>query len=167
MVDLKGVELETEFQVSNQFKISGTYSLNDSKIKAFFCADCNQVYGNTNAIGHRLAISPKYNWSAAAEYSDYLAGNFDWFSRVDYTHRGSYFGEYANISKNSPADIVNLRIGMRNEAFSLEAYATNLLQDTSPQIALGTDLFTVASTAEVRYGLATKRKLGLRATYNF
>ncbi len=60
-VDLKGVELEAEFQATKQFKIAGTFALNDSSIKAFFCADCLQVYGNTNAIGHRLAISPKYN----------------------------------------------------------------------------------------------------------
>ncbi len=166
-VDLKGIEVEGEFQATKEFKIGGTFALNDSKIKAFFCADCLQVYGNTNAIGHRLAISPKYNWSINAEYTNHLAGTYDWYTRVDYTHRGSYFGEYANVSRNSAANIVNLRVGARNEVFSLEAYATNLFQDSSPQIALGTDLFTVASTAEVRYGLATKRKFGLRGKSNF
>jgi iron complex outermembrane receptor protein len=166
-VNLKGIELEGDLQATEQFKVSATFSLNDSNIRTFVCSDCLQIKGTTNATGNQLAQTPKYKWTGTVEYSDNLVGELDWFSRLDYTHRGSYFAENANVAKNTPADIINFRIGLRNDAFSLETFVTNLTNDRSPDISQSSDLFKNGAGLEVRYGLPNKRKVGVRGSYNF
>jgi len=57
---------------------------------------------------------------------------------------------------------------VRSDALTLEAYGTNLLEeDNPPSAVIGNDLFTVASSNEIRYSLARKRAFGVRAVYNF
>jgi outer membrane receptor protein involved in Fe transport len=127
------------------------------------------ILGNNNGAGKKLNNAPKYQWSASAEYTDHLMGDFDYFARVDYSHRGAYFIDYANVAKVGHKENVNLRVGMRSDKFTFEAYVKNLTNDKT---ALGATkgpeaLYTPATGQEIRVALPDKRWMGVRASYNF
>jgi iron complex outermembrane receptor protein len=183
-VDLKGIEWEGQFQVTEEFRVSGTFGLNDSEIKTFgSCADCANVYGSpatavgaaTGVVGRRLPITPKYTWSAVAEYDDELTERFDWFARADYSYRGKRFTDFAAAAWIGGYSNVNARLGIRDDNMSIEAFVTNLTKNAtmkSTATAAGIDLFTFPPGLgpfknEVRWAPADPRTVGVRASYNF
>ncbi|MDX2223119.1 MAG: TonB-dependent receptor [Rhodospirillaceae bacterium] len=166
--NLKGLELEGEIVVTENFQVQGTFGLNDTEIKSFFCNDCKFVYNSFDSTGNSLPSAPKWKWSLSAEYAAPVFGDYEGFTRVDYSHQGKYFVDYSNVAQGGAQDIVNLRIGLRTDELSIEGFVTNLLKDYSPPSAvIGNDLFTFAGTNEIRYSLASKRQIGVRARYNF
>ncbi len=178
LVEIKGAEFEGQFQATEQLKLAATVGFNDSKIKttnpgAYICADCNVILGDPKAgLGNRLPTTPKWTFTVSAEYSDRFAGDYDWYTRVDASHRSSNFTDYTNVLRIRPSTNVNLRLGVRNEVLSIEAFATNLLRNDVLQSALyGTDVRffvgPVLTTNAVRFSLPLKRMFGIRASYNF
>jgi iron complex outermembrane recepter protein len=165
---LKGFEFEFDAAPTENLTISGTFGLADSRVDVFTCSDGTAVYGNDSCAGNQLPSASKYTWSLSAEYQDTLSGDYDWFTRVDYSHQGKAFTDYSNVAWRGPIDSVNARIGIRTEDLTLEAFVSNLLDDdTPPSAVIGTDLFTFATTNEFRYGLPKRRQWGVRAVYNF
>jgi iron complex outermembrane receptor protein len=183
-VALKGIEWEGQFQVTKEFRISGNFGLNDSEIKTYgTCSDCANVYGTptaatgaaTGVIGRRLPITPKYTWSAVAEYEDELTDRFDWFARADYAYRGKRYTDFAEAAWIGGYSNVNARIGIRDENMSIEAFVTNLTKNSTIKAtatAAGVDLFTFPTGLgpfknEIRFSPADPRTVGVRASYNF
>jgi iron complex outermembrane receptor protein len=174
---LKGIEFEGQFQATEELKLSATFGLNDTEIKTYGigvgnCSDCNNVYGSFGgAIGNRLPTTPKYSWTASAEYTDSLTADYDWYTRVDYQHQGSKFTDFSNVAKVGSSDNVNARLGIRNDQFSVEAFVTNLTQNkTMVSALLGIDVFTFLyppNKNEIRFSPPVPRTVGVRASYNF
>jgi iron complex outermembrane receptor protein len=172
VVDLKGFELEGQIQVTEKLKLSGNMALNDSSVKNYVCGDCNLVYGNFNLPKDpKLPTAPRWMWSLSAEYTDHLAGQYDWYSRVDYSHQGKNFADFSNVAWVGSADKVNLRVGVRDERLTIEAFVLNLTNDKTMLAGLiGIDVFTFLlppQKNEIRYSLPIPRSWGLRASYNF
>jgi iron complex outermembrane recepter protein len=173
---LQGVEFEGQFQATENLTLSGSLGYNDSKYvdstPAFVCSQCNEITGSGDATGNELPYSPKVSWSLAASYEDELNADWDWFSRVDWAHQGSKWADQANIAKSSAYDVVNLRAGIRQENFSIEAFLLNALDhDEFTQARQGIDLKTFGPFApdnnEIRVSLPNRRAWGIRASYNF
>jgi iron complex outermembrane recepter protein len=174
---LKGVEFEGQVQATEGLRLAATFGLNDTEIKTFGlgagnCSDCNFVYGNfSGAIGRSLPTTPKYTWSASAEYTDELVNGFDWFARADYSHRGSNFTDLSGVAKVGSSDNINARLGVRNDNVTIEAFVTNLTQNRVMKSALlGIDVFTFLvppNRNEIRFSPADPRTVGIRASYNF
>lgn len=166
--DLQGFEFEFDAAPTENLTLSGSLGLADSEVKDFVCGDGVNVRGDNNCDGSRLPSASKWTWTLSADYEDMLTENYNWFARVDYAHFGKYFVDYTNEAWVAPQDIVNLRFGLRSDALTLEGFATNLLEeDAPPSAVIGNDLFTVATSNEIRYSLARKRTFGVRAVYNF
>ncbi len=173
---LQGVEFEGQFQATENLTLSGTLGYNDSKYvqstPSFDCSQCNEITGSFDATGNELPYSPKVSWSLAASYEDELNADWDWFSRVDWAHQGSKWADQANIAKSAAYDVVNLRAGIRQENFSIEAFLLNALDhDEFTQARQGIDLKTFGPFApdnnEIRVSLPNRRAWGIRASYNF
>lgn len=184
LVALKGLELEGQFQVTEEFRVSGTFGLNDSEIKTYgSCADCANVYGTpsaatgaaTGVIGRRLPITPKYTWSVALDYETELTDRFMGFARVDVAYRGKRYTDFANAAWIGGYENVNARIGIRDDNLSIEAFITNLTQNRvmlSTATAAGVDLFTFPAGLgpfknEIRWSPPEPRRFGIRAGYTF
>jgi iron complex outermembrane receptor protein len=165
---IQGVEFEGAFQATENFQLSGTFAINDTNIREFFCAPCQSNYtGSADVTGNRTAGVPKTTGSLSAQYEDTLVGSTDWFSRFDLIYRGSNYVTESNLTKTGEAVIGNLRGGIRTETYSLEAYVTNLFgNDTIPSAGIGIDVITFQQN-EYRAGLPDRRRYGIRATYNF
>jgi iron complex outermembrane receptor protein len=169
-VDLKGVELEADFQATANLKLSGSFAYTDSEIKSYICGDCLGIDGTTtSAIGNRLPQSSKYTGALSAEYSDAAFGDFDWFGRLDWVYRGDSYVTAANYAVIPERQLTNLRFGLRGESLGIEAYVSNLFDDrTVANASLGSEaLYTFGTGQEVRYAPAEKRRFGVVATYRF
>ena len=175
---LNGFEFEGEFQVSEQLKLSGNFALNTSKIGTanlalYSCTDCANILGNNKlGLGNQLPTAPKYTWALSAEYTDHLTGDYDWYARVDYSHRGRNFTDFSNVAWVGASDKINMRIGARNDVFSIEGFVTNLNNDKTLLAGLtGVDVFTfipgTVNRNEIRMSLPLPRMWGMRASYNF
>ncbi len=166
--DLQGFEFEFDAAPTENLTLSGSLGLADSEVKEFVCGDGVNVRGDNNCDGSRLPSASKWTWTLSADYEDELTGNYNWFARLDYAHLGKYFVDYTNEAWVAPQNIVNLRVGVRSEALTLEAFGANLLdEDNPPSAVIGNDLFTTARSNEIRYSLANKSSFGVRAIYNF
>jgi len=166
--DLQGFEFEFDAAPTENLTLSGSLGLADSEVKNFVCGDGVNVRGDNNCDGSRLPSASKWTWTLSADYEDALTDNYNWFARVDYAHLGKYFVDYTNEAWVAPQDIFNLRLGLRSDALTVEAFGTNLFEEDSPPSAvIGNDLITVARSNEIRYSLARKRTFGVRAVYNF
>ena len=174
---LEGIEADGQFAVTDNFRLSGTFGLNKTKIKSFGlglgnCSDCNFIYGSfAGSLGNHLPTSPKYAWSLSADYSDRLVGDYDWFTRVDYSHQGRTYTDFSNVAWTSPWQNVNARIGVRNENLTVEAFVNNLTQnDESASGIFGIDVFSFLIPPQknaLRLAPPLPRSVGIRASYNF
>ncbi len=177
--DLQGFEFEGEIRATENLKLAGTFGYNDTEIKSFGlgvgnCSDCNFIYGSfAGAIGNSLPTTPKVTYSVSAEYSRPVFGNYQGFSRLDYTHQGEKFTDLSNVTKVGASENANLRFGIRNEKLSVEAFVTNLTDDDTVQAALlGIDVFTflpplTPNKNELRFSPPLPRMYGLRVSYDF
>jgi iron complex outermembrane receptor protein len=189
LAKLKGVEFEGQIQATEQLVLSGTFGLNDSKVKSLGlnntpnCADCSFIFGTpAGAIDNQLPTVPKYTWTLSGEYTDELTSDFDWYGRADYQHTGKKFTDFTNIANTSAIDNLNLRFGIRNDSFTLETFVTNVFDnDQLSHGLLGIDVFTFLfppvpagsppgsslNKNEIRVSLPRPRVFGVRASYDF
>jgi iron complex outermembrane receptor protein len=176
LAKLQGIEFEGQFQATENLSLSGSLGYNDTEVAAntpaFECSQCNEITGSLDAVGNELPYSPKIAWSLSASYTDELSADWDWYSRADWAHQGSKWADQANIANSRAYDVLNLRIGLRQDDFSLEAFVLNALNhDEFTQARQGIDLKTFGPFApnnnEIRLSLPMPRSWGVRASYNF
>jgi iron complex outermembrane receptor protein len=174
---LKGIEFEGQFQATEQLKLSATAGIAQTKIKTFGlgtgnCTDCFNVWGTTaGVLGNRLPTAPRVTWTGTAEYTDSLTADWDWFTRLDYSHLGKKYTDLSNIAWVGASDNVNYHLGLRREDLMIEAFVNNVTQNkTALAGLLGVDVFTFLvppNRNEVRMSPPLPRSYGIRASYNF
>ena len=177
--DLKGLEFEGEIRATENLRIGATFGYNDTEVKSFGigpgglpnCSDCNLVYGTfSGVIGNELPTVPKITWSLSGDYSRRLTDSLDWFGRADYSFQGKKYTDFANYTTVGDNQNLNLRLGVRNEKFTVEAFVTNATdEDTMLSALLGIDVFTflAVNKNEIRFSPPIPRAYGLRVTYDF
>jgi len=172
-VSLKGVEFEGDIAVTQHFTLSTSLDYTKSKILSFvYIPDGLQIRNSTNVNGNQLAQVPAWTWSISPSYTDHLSGEWDWFARIDYTHRGKYFVDDTNVAWLAPLDLVAAHIGVNNQSLKIEGYVTNLTNNQNLTEAIGGGcchdiLYSPATLSEIRVGLPDKRTFGIKATYDF
>jgi iron complex outermembrane receptor protein len=178
--DLQGIEFEGEIRATENLKLAATFGYNDTEVKSFGvgpgglpnCSDCNFIYGSFNGvIGNELPTVPKITWSTSADYSRKLTESFDWYGRADYTFQGAKYTDLANYTKVGDNQNLNLRLGVRSEKLTVEAFVNNATdEDTMMSALLGIDVFTFLvppNKNEIRFSPPIPRSYGLRVSYEF
>ncbi len=169
-VDLKGIELEADVAPLPGLQISGTFAINDSKIKQFVCLECRQYTADTDVIGNRLYGVPKTTWTVSTSYEQPVSPSVDVFGRVDYRHQGRQYVEYTNLAYSRRDDRVDVRIGAKTAGWTFEGFVTNLFNEQTLTGFFGTDplgFVTPPSKSLIRVALPEKRRVGARASFEF
>ena len=165
--DLQGIELEGSYLVTDRLRLDGSFGYYDTEIVKDSCAQCVRIAGTlTSSQGKRLDGTPVSSGSLTGTYTIPLSNERDWYSRAEYFYTGMAYGDRLNLSFSPASNVVNLRTGLRNGPFDVEAYLLNAFDDDTPQnILLNTDLpsFGIA----LKIGLPEKRQWGVRGTYRF
>lgn len=174
-VDLKGIELEGDVAPLTGLTFNGSLGINDSKIKKFVCQECQYIRGSLDATGNRLAGAPKYTWTFGTYYERPVMDDWVGYGRVDYRHRGHQFVDNANVAKSRNDDQIDLRIGARQGSFSVEYFVTNLFNEQTLIGFQSSDLFSFSgipgystgTRSDVRLALPERRRMGVRASFDF
>lgn len=129
-VEVKGVEGGVSWKPIDALKLSATASFIDSEVVSVDVTDA------TNNAGDPTDYVPELSYSLSAQY------NFSWFNRIpgfarlDYNYRDavSYVDRSSFPAENVPMysddlSLLNGRIGMDINAFTLELYGTNLTNE--------------------------------------
>ena len=186
---LQGLEFEGEVRVTEGLRLSATAAYNKTEVKSFGrqqnglpnCTDCNNAYGSFDGvIGNSLPTAPKVTFSLSADYTHKLTADLDWFARGDLSHQGKKFTDLSNVAWIGASNLLNVKLGVRNEKYTIEAFVNNVTDDDTLLSALpGTEVFSFgtatlagASTlgiikGEFRFSPPMPRAYGIRFGYNF
>lgn len=156
----KGFEVEFSAYPADGLFVQAAAGYTDAQ----FTEDVPGLVSNGDAVQQ----VPEWTASATIDYTRPLTSEYDGFVRVDAAHVGSSISrvvDSANPRIRPSYEIVNLRIGVRTEAYEIVAFADNLFDED----AVFSDNRTLAAEAAGRPRIVRNRPLtiGLDLRYNF
>lgn len=165
-VNMYGVEVEGHFDATPAISIDGTFAYAETDIRKTYCTDCRVITGDPTPVGTRLPRYPAYTATASVDFHPEINDEWTGIARVDWVYTGRQYAEEANVAYVPSSQIVNLRLGVRRQDFSLEFYVKNLFNDDTP-LNIGRAVDTFNSTSTLVLAPAQKRLVGVRTAVNF
>ena len=133
---IRGVEMDVGYRQGG-FSLNAGFSYNDAEIRRDFCRIANATFDCTtpgNSLlapaGSRLPVTPKFKGNMVARYEFPIS---DWNGHVQLAanHTGSRSTDLRTAQKAIKGSLgayttVDFSFGMKNDMWSIEAFATNL-----------------------------------------
>ncbi len=154
-VDITGFEFDITARPTNNLDITASVGFVDSSIKDF---DGTGLY-----IGNKAPQSPQYTMGLTMQYLMPLSDGVDLRAYAAYMRRGPIYWDMANVSKTPAKDIINLRLFLELEQWSIGGYVDNLTNARYPT-QFGTDAFGPDAHSRVP---SPKRQFGVQGTVRF
>ncbi|MBJ7415205.1 MAG: TonB-dependent receptor, partial [Niveispirillum sp.] len=170
--DMKGLEFDGSFRLTNMITLTAAGALNDSKIKDYNAPLVTFLVGSTDFSGNELPATSKHSASGGVMFN----GEFDqwkdasWFARVDYNYKSGVWSDVANVVKTPESHIFNARAGVTVGAVSVDVFANNVFDSRRYTTVSDNILFqpTIGFTySTLNVGLREGRTLGIQAKYKF
>ncbi len=180
--EFKGIEFEGSFAATENLTFDTGIAFADAEFQVFSCGFTDDFAppapdGTLDCSGNRPVQSPKWTGALAGTWTDALTDDWDYFLRWDAAYTGKRFVDEQNFAWVDSRIISNLRVGVANEDFRLEAFVTNLFNDKTWSVGqrwsdFSADqggLFPFEFTAQQGIALTGPdlRQFGVRASYNF
>jgi iron complex outermembrane receptor protein len=118
--DYKGAELEISGKITDNFELFGSYGYTDSEIKGM---------EDPSVIGNQAPLVSKDTYNLGAQYRQPLGSDMHLAFRADYMHTGQTWWEPYNVTSRDPIDLLDLRIGLESEKWSVTAWSKNLTDE--------------------------------------
>ncbi len=172
-VDLSGIEFTGAAAITEQFRLTGNVNYVHSKILAYvYTPNGTRINNSTNVNGKSFPNAPVgWTFTLTPQYTDHLVGDWEWFARLDWKHRGRYYADATNVAWIPANDTVDIHLGVKDQRITLEAYGLNLNKNYNFVTAeYGVDSICCLGASninEVRLLLPAKRQFGIRGTYQF
>ncbi|MCJ8328354.1 MAG: TonB-dependent receptor [Campylobacterales bacterium] len=144
----KGIELEFEALLNDEFTIFASAGLNDTTFDKFK-DNTGNYSGNTNPY------APKYNYNLGTQYRN----SSGYYARADLNAYGKTYFDKANKNYQDTYTLVNTKIGYETNNYDIYLYANNLFDKKHD--AKGA-YFIGATTI-----FKEKRELGIKLAYRF
>jgi outer membrane receptor protein involved in Fe transport len=113
-----GLEADLHWAPDPAWELYATVGLLEAEFVEF-------VTPQVDLSGRRQAHAPRNSLAAGARYRH---GN-GLFARVDWSSRSDFYFDVSHDEKSSAYSLVNLRIGFERDAWTLQAWARNLLDE--------------------------------------
>ncbi|MBT0669259.1 TonB-dependent receptor [Novosphingobium profundi] len=173
-VDMRGVELETNWRVNSILSINAAGSINDTDIQSYTNPSVSRLTGVFDYSGNELPQTSKYSGTVGFELRDYYSSASDgqWFARADYNFKSGMWSNAANVVKTQDSHKVNVRLGVDIDRFSFEVFGTNIFNNRAytsiADFSVLTNGFPYSSTySALVVGLPDLRTLGAKVSYKF
>lgn len=164
--EVKGIEIETSWQVNENLTLQGTYGFIDAEFKEFDDLTNQTLTGELSVAGNEPPNAPDHTLSLASTLRFPIWRDFEWFGRAEFTLETSRWTQVHNLLETGDTTRVNLRTGIENDQWSLTAYVNNLNQDRSATVITRFfDPFGPFRGFVAQY--PDKRQFGLKATARF
>ena len=120
--DIWGFELEATARVAQGLQLSAAFGYTNSEITEF---------PDPTVEGNELPLISRYTFNLGAQYRTPIAASgLGLLARVDYRRTGRTWWEPFNTTSRDPIDLVNARLGIEHDNWSLVAFAENLFDET-------------------------------------
>jgi iron complex outermembrane receptor protein len=174
-----GAEMDLTALLSENWYLAGSLSYSEGEYDDGTELPCNefdddgapvipeeQSVALCNVGGDALGASPEFTASINSEYSipfDRVEG----YGRILYTYTGE---RDSDIDGVDPYNIVNLYLGVREEQWNVELFATNLFDEEELRAGGGTETTPLVRREPTGYGqrfLVPGRRIGISASYRW
>ena len=179
-LESKGVELDVVLVPNANLSLGAAIGYNDAEYAEFDTGECTMaqliaITGGNPFIppdcvqdlgGRVLDNAPEWTVSTFAHYEADLSSGLGWFGRLEYNYTDEYYmaQDLDEALLNEDAQLVNLRVGIRDTDRTWEAVAwsRNLLDEET--FVIGFDVPVVSGYAAIN---APPRTYGLTVNYRF
>lgn len=185
--EVKGVEVEIQAHVTDTLTLGASYALNDAKFKKFDDAEALDLFGNASVKGNLVPNVSRNQASVFAEYNRPVSDELEFFARADGAYNEKKYAQIYNLAHTGDQYLVNLRAGLKSDAWTVSFFVDNLTKSRTPstvlrwvdQMNLNVPQYTNANPAQnnvpgttvsergFQYPLARKRQFGVSLSYNF
>lgn len=131
---IQGIEFEGTFRVTPKLTAHTAFDWTDGKRKNYSELGTAAMFTSgsvPNENGLRIDEVPQYQWEGDLSYKDHLKGPYDWYVNGNATYTGSQFIDPTDTGVLNGYYRVNLSAGIVKDNWTVELYATNLLDDKS------------------------------------
>ena len=170
-VNLMGVEIESNFAVSQNLTVGGTLAYNNNNITELDEDLHFRYFGTLDASDKKEPRVSVWSATANATYTAALTDDLDWFVRADSLYSSSRWASILNLGKTGDELKINFKAGVENERYNVTFFVDNAFNDKTlsslrAQGDSATDpfLFLLAS---YEASLPRLRQFGVTATVNF
>jgi iron complex outermembrane receptor protein len=118
--DYEGGEIELSARVTDRFDIFASYGVTDSKITDM---------EDPSVIGNEAPLVSEETANLGLQYRQPIGGNMEATVRADYRHIGRTWWEPYNTTSRNPVDLVDARISLEAERWSVTAWSKNLTDE--------------------------------------
>ena len=171
---LKGIEIDGNVAPVEHLTINGSFAVNDSDIHAYSCLTCAQISGSNYVNGNELPNVSKYQGNIGIQYTDDVEAmpGWQWYARTDYIYKSGTYDLPADFVKTPDSNQLNLRAGVMDDAFKIEAFVTNLNNDSAyvdviPEYNIASLKENFAKSDSLTVGLPDLRRYGIDVKYKF
>ena len=163
-----GVELQWNLLPLPGFAIDGSFGYTPSTIEKYTCLTCAQyITGSTNVNGNSLYGTPDTTFNIGFQYNHAIVEGFEGYGRLDYLYQGRIYEDETNLAYIPGSSKVNIRAGVIRGTATVEAYVTNLTDDTTYTEATRNQDVLRGSANDVVVGYPVRRTFGLRYRQTF
>ena len=185
--DLSGVEVEANWQVSDNWNLRGAATLSSLEYSQFcdplgvqnlgLPPTATAATGAPTACvevgGNRLIEQPEQTFVLSPIFRSDPIGNSDWswMARLDLRYQGDEFVDAVNILGLPATTILNGSLALRNAEWTIRLYGSNLTDDRTPRRINFSNDNTIAPTGGGRRNFRIRpripREVGAQVTYQF
>ncbi len=174
----KGVELELASALTERITAGFGYSYNDAKFREYDNSDQAALFGDPSAKGNQTPNASKHQMNLFGRYEFPLGNGMTGFLRGDYAYSSKKYAQIHNLAHTGGQSLLNLKAGLRGEAWMLALFLDNVTDDRAPSTLVRfVDFASILPRGDSRrtsvfqraffYPLPPKRQVGLRASYSF
>ncbi len=117
---IQGFELEANFRPTPDIQLNAAAGYTFSEIKEF---------PDATAIGNEAPLISRYTYNLGAQFTPQLGNGLNGLLRVDYRRTGKTWWEPFNTTVRQPVDLVDARIGVNSDSWSVAAFANNVFNE--------------------------------------
>ncbi|MEM9570459.1 MAG: TonB-dependent receptor [Pseudomonadota bacterium] len=172
--EIYGLEIEGVWSPIENLTLDASLSYTDATFTDFESANALRVFGRADISGNEAERAPQLTGSFSWLYEDQLENGWTWYIRNDNSYQDHRYASEVNLARTDVAMIHNLRVGVRNDRYRVEAFGLNLSDSDSPIAAVrSTDLGSVVTRTngarpfDFLIGLRDRSEYGVRISANF
>lgn len=170
----KGVEIDGLFEVIEGFTVNAGLAYIDAKYddgtisdritRSNLCGDGLVCNADGDIGGNQLQRSSKFQWNVGASFNTDLSSTMEFFSRLDVAGQSKQYVSELNATTIAPRTLVNGRLGVRGDNWSVSVWGKNLFDKkyVSNAFFIATPFFT-----DYVPTVGNRRRLGATLTFDY
>ncbi len=134
--EVYGFELETNLVVNDHLFLIANWGFQDGEFKEGTDALLGKTTGNGDLKGKTIPNASKHSLVLGATVTNQISQSLESFLRADFIYESDRFGQQANFNKLAERKLMNLRLGVESDTWTLSGYVNNMLDDDTPYAIL-------------------------------